>query len=153
MKNILFITASALLIVATYSCNTAAKAQKDSTFNYDYLYGKVWVVDTVVVLGEDAVNIETDKNEYQFTKEEGGKPNEGTRTTISSLARINVPYSIKNGTIYFDPAATFPLTKFDDDGNIVSYRDVPLPPYKIMELSSNALTLKNDDLLMKLKAE
>lgn len=154
MKNILFITVSALSIITAYSCKTATTAQSNAEFNYEYLYKKVWVVDTIIILGANAVNMETDKNEYQFTKKEGTNLNEGIRTTtVPSLARINVPYIIKDGAIHFDPAATFPLTKFDEDGNIISYRDVSLPPYQIIELNPNLLTLKNDDILMKLKAK
>jgi hypothetical protein len=155
MKNIILITASAILIVVGYSCKiaTKTKAQNNAPFNYDYLYNKIWVVDTIIVLGANAVNMETDKNEYQFTKKEGTRGNEGTRTTISSLASINLSYIIKDGALHFDPAAMFPITKFDENGNIISYRDVSLPPYKIMELSSNRLTLENNDILMKLKAK
>lgn len=148
MKNINFFAAMALLMVAVYSCKTATKAQH----NYDYLY-KVWVVDTVLVTGPDAVNIETDKNEYQFTKE-GAKVNQGIRTTITPVnANIHVSYVIKNGAIHFDPAATFPVTKFDGNGNVIGFRDVSLPPYEIVELSPDRLTLKNKDMVMKLKAK
>ena len=38
-------------------------------------------------------------------------------------------------------------------GFIDGYRDVNLPPYKIIELSQNKLTLENNDILMKLKAK
>ena len=155
MKNIIFITASALLIVAVYSCKTATIAQNNSKFNHDDLY-KVWVVDTIIVLGTDAVttpNIEMDKNEYQFTKE-GSNFDQGTRTTITSGASFDVSYTIKDGTINFDPAATFPLLKFDKNGNLVSSNFyASLPPYKIIELSPDKLTLKNNDILMKLKAK
>ncbi|MBK7409137.1 MAG: hypothetical protein IPJ40_14380 [Saprospirales bacterium] len=156
MKNIIFLLASALLIVAAYSCKTATKSQNNSKFNYDYLYGKVWVVATIVFLGPDVVstpNIETDKNEYRFTKE-GVNFSQGIRTTITSGASFEVPYTMENGTIHFDPAATFPLLKFDENGELVSSNFyMSLPPYKIIELSADKLTLKNTDILMKLKAK
>lgn len=156
MKNIIFITASALLIVAVYFCKTATKTQDNSTFNYGDLY-KVWVVDTIIDLGTETVstpNIETDKNEYQFTKE-GNNFKKGIRTTITSGASFEVSYTIEDGTINFDPAATFPITKFDENGNLISSNlyGVSLPPYKIIVLSPDILTLKNDDILMKLKAK
>ena len=155
MKNSIFIPALALLMVAVYACKTATEAQHPSTFNYDDLY-KVWVVDTVMVLGADAgstPNVETDKNEYQFTKE-GTNFTQGTRTTITSGASFKVPYTIKDGTINFDPAATFPLLKFDEKGNLISSNMyVSLPPYKIIALSPNKLTLKSNDILMKLNAK
>ncbi|MCB0652402.1 MAG: hypothetical protein KDC85_14085 [Saprospiraceae bacterium] len=155
MKNIIFITASALLTVAVYSCKTAGKAQNNAKFNYDDLY-KVWVVDTIIVLGTDVVstpNIEMDKNEYRFTKERSNF-DQGTRTTITSGASFDVSYTIKDGTINFNPAATFPITKFDENGNLVSSNFyATLPPYKIIALSPNKLTLENNDILMKLKAK
>lgn len=155
MKNIIYITASALLIVAVYSCKTAGKAQINSPFNYDYLY-KVWVVDTILFLGTDAVstpNVEMDKNEYRFTKE-GTNSNQGTRTTFTSGASFDVSYTIKNGTINFNQNATFPLFKFDENGNPISSNFyASLPPYQIIELSPNKLTLKNKDILVKLKAK
>jgi hypothetical protein len=152
MKNMVVVAASAFFILSAYACKTAGSAQKNATFNYDYLYNKVWVVDTIMVLGEDAVNIETDKNGYRFTKE-GTKVDQGTRTTITSEASIDVPYTIKDGFIHFDPVATFPQTKFDENGVLLSFRDVRLPPYEIIKLSRKRLTLKNDDMLMKLKVQ
>lgn len=155
MKNILFIAASALFIVAVYSCKTAAKARNNTQLNYADLY-KVWVVDTILVLRTDAVstpNVEMDKNEYRFTKE-GKKFNQGIRTTTASGASFDVPYTIKDGIINFDPAATFPVLKFDEDGNLISSSFyTSLPPYKIIELSAHKLTLKNNDILMKLKSK
>lgn len=157
MKNIVFLTASTLLIVVAYSCKTATKTANNSKFNYEYLYNKTWVVDTIIVLGTDIVstpNIETDKNEYQFAKE-GTNFNQEIRTTITSAgASFKVPYTIEDGTIHFDPAVTFPLLKFDKNGNLISSNMyASLPSYKIMELGLNGLTLKNKDILMKLKAK
>ncbi|MEZ5038722.1 MAG: hypothetical protein R2828_02485 [Saprospiraceae bacterium] len=155
MKNITFLPVSALLIVAVFACKTATEAQHHSTFNYDDLY-KVWVVDTVMVLGADAgstPNVEIDKNEYRFTKK-GTNFTQGTRTTTTSGATFEVPYTIQDGTINFDPAATFPLLKFDKKGNLVSSNMyVSLPPYQIIALSPNKLTLKSNDILMKLTAK
>ncbi|MCB0569237.1 MAG: hypothetical protein KDC66_05720 [Phaeodactylibacter sp.] len=154
MKNIVFLAASALLIWAAYSCKTATKAQDNAPFNYGHLY-KTWVVDTIIVLRTEAVstpNIETDKNEYRFTKE-GTSINQGARTTITSGASFDVPYTIKDGTINFDAVAIFPLLNFDKNGNLMSSSYVALPPYKIMELGPTTLTLKNNDILMKLKAK
>lgn len=155
MKNIILITISALLIIAAYACKTAGKAQNKSQFNLDDLY-KTWVVDTIIVLGTDVVstpNVETDKNEYRFTKE-GANLNQGTRTIITSGASFDVSYTIKNGTIHFDPAATFPLLKFDKNGNLISSNlYVSLPPYKIIALSPGELTLKNNDIMVKLRAK
>lgn len=155
MKNIFFITASALLTVVVYSCKTADKAQNYAKFNYEDLY-KVWVVDTIILLGTVAVstpNIEMDKNEYQFTKESSNL-DQGTRTAITSGASFDVSYTIKDGIINFNPAATFPITKFDENGNLVSSNFyATLPPYTIVALSPNNLTLKNNDILVKLKAK
>lgn len=156
MKNIFLLTASALLAVAIYSCKTAAKAQNNAPFNYNDLY-QAWVVDTIMVLGTDAFstpNVEMDKNEYRFAKE-GKHTNQGIRTTITSAgASFAVPYAIKDGTINFDPATTFPIVKFDENGNPVSSNFyASLPPYKIMELNPKKLTLRNNDILMKLKAK
>ena len=155
MKNIISITASALLLVGVYSCKTATNIQNNTEFNYEDLY-KIWVVDTIIVLGTDIVstpNIEMDKNEYQFTKEGAGF-DKGTRRTITSGASFDVPYTIQEGTIHFEPAATFPLMKFDENGDLISSNmHMPLPSYKIIALSPGMLTLKNDDILIKLVAK
>ena len=156
MKNIILITTSALFMAVIFSCNSAAKTKSNSTFNYDDLY-KVWVVDTVIVSETEDLttpNIEMDKNEYRFTKD-GNKNKQGTRTTITSGASFDVDYTIQNGIINFDPIATFPLMKFDKEGNLISGNTygVSLPPYEITELSPGKLTLKNKDILVKLKAK
>ena len=99
MKNIIFITTSALLLVTAYSCSTSNKTQGSSKFNYNDLY-KVWVVDTIIDLGTDdfsTPNIEMDKNEYKFTKDDTN-PNQGTRTTITSEGpRIVTPFTLEDG--------------------------------------------------------
>jgi hypothetical protein len=151
MKNIILIVVAALFVTFVSSCKTNINAQDNSKFDYNHLY-KVWVVETVTVLGENAVNMETDKNEYRF-KKEGVDPKRGVRITITPRASVEVPYTIEGGSIHFDPGAMFPLTKFDKEGNLVSSRDVSLPPYKIVVLTSSQLTLENDDILMKLKAK
>ena len=156
MRNLIFITASALFTIAAYACKTAAKAADNAGFNYDHLYHKTWVVDTIIVLGTEVVstpNIERDKNEYRFAQE-GTNSNQGIGTTTTSGASYDTPYTIKDGTIHFDPSATFPLLKLDENGNLVSSNMyATLPPYKIMELSPNKLTLNNNDILMRLKAK
>ncbi|MCB0628521.1 MAG: hypothetical protein KDD15_02275 [Lewinella sp.] len=155
MKKIIYIIASALFIVAVYSCKTATTTQNIAQSNYDDLY-KVWVVDTIMVLSADDIstpNMEMDKNEYRFTKK-GTKTDQGTRTTITSGASYDVPYTINHGTIDFKQDAMFPLLKFDENGNLISSNFyVSLPPYQIIELSPHRLTLKNNDILMKLKAK
>lgn len=154
MKNFSLSAAAAFFLLV--SCKTATNSGSTSKFNYDDLYNKVWVVDTIILLGAEVVstpNIETDKNEYQFRKE-GSKGKQGTRTTITSEARIDVPYTIKDGVIHFEPAATFPLLKFDENGKLVeSNMFASLPPYKIIALSPGVLHLRNDDILMKLKVK
>ncbi|MCB9081105.1 MAG: hypothetical protein H6555_05290 [Lewinellaceae bacterium] len=153
MKSLISIAASALLLVAVYACKTATTGQGKAAFNYDYLYTGIWVVDTLLTLGPDVPNIETDKNEYQFTRE-GTSTTQGTRTTITPLASVSVSYTITDGTIHFDPGATFMQTKFDaKTGQLLGTRYMGLPAYKIMELSPTKLTLKSDAVLMKLKAK
>ncbi|MEZ4777170.1 MAG: hypothetical protein R3D00_28595 [Bacteroidia bacterium] len=156
MKNVLFKIAFALFVVAAYSCNTSTKAQNHTKFNYNDLY-KVWVVDTILVLNTKDVStpdIEMDQNEYRFTKE-GTNLNQGTRTSITSGASFDVAYTIVKGTINFGPEMTFPISKFDENGNLISINTygVSLPPYKIIELSPTNLTLQNKDIMMKLKAK
>ena len=156
MKNINSITVFTFLLVAAYSCNTTSKTQDNSKFNYDDLY-KVWVVDTIIDLGTDdfsTPNIEMDKNEYKFTKDDTN-PNQGTRTTITPLGpSFAAPFTLEDGTINVD--AMHPLLKIDEDMKLLpgsNIYGVPIPPYKIIELSPTKLTLKNKDITIKLKAK
>ncbi len=152
MKKILFFISPALLIVAFYACKVGQGSIK---LNLDDLY-KTWVVDTVIISGADngaTPNIETDKNEYQF-KKDGTNPKQGIRTTFTSEASFEVHFTLKNGRILFDSGATFPLLKFDGKGNLVSSNmNVPLPPYKIVELSADKLILQNSDIVVRLRAK
>ncbi|MEZ4919531.1 MAG: hypothetical protein R2792_10565 [Saprospiraceae bacterium] len=154
MKNIFYLSTIALIAVAAFSCKTTSKTQGSSTINYNDLY-KSWVVDTVITLKSDmgsTPNIEADKNEYLFKK--GGAQNQGIRTTITSGASVDVPFTLKNGSIHFDQGATFPLMKFDKEGNLVSSNMfASLPPYTIVELSATKLTLKNEDIIVKMQAK
>ena len=156
MKNINFVAAFTLLLVAAYSCKTASEAKNYSKFNYNDLY-KVWVVDTIIVLNTDDVstpNIEMDKNEYKFTKDDTN-PNQGTRTTITPLGpSFAAPFTLEDGIINID--MMHPLLKIDEDMNLLpgsNIYGVPIPPYKIIELSPTKLTLKNKDITIKLKAK
>ena len=154
MKIIGLLAVSAVLLMV--SCKTATKTQSNPKFDYDDLYNKVWMVDTIMVLGTDIVstpNIERDKNEYQF-KREGTNDDQGIRTTITSEASFDVPYTLKDGVMHFEPSATFPLMKFDENGNLVeSNMFASLPPYKIIALSPRELTLDNEDIVIKLTAK
>lgn len=154
MRNINFIATFTLLIIAAYSCKTA-EAQDYSKFNYNDLY-KVWVVDTIIVLNSDdfsTPDLEMNKNEYEFTKD-GTNPNQGTRKAITPLGPTFIaPYTLKDGIINID--MLYPISKIDESGNLISYNPygVPVPPYKISELSSTKLTLKNKDIIIKMRAK
>ena len=146
MKNINFITAFTFLLVAAYSCKTASEAENYSKFNYNDLY-KVWVVNTIIDLGTDdfsTPDIEMDKNEYKFTKDDTN-PNQGTRTAITPLGTsIVTPFTFENGTINFPVNAMYPLLKLDENMNLLPGSNtygVPIPPYKITLLSPTKLTL------------
>ncbi|MEQ8705652.1 MAG: hypothetical protein RIC19_17120 [Phaeodactylibacter sp.] len=153
MRTIAFITASVLLATAVFACKIANQPQQSTDFNYADLY-RGWVVDTILILEEGAAstpNIEMDNNEYQFRKEGPGWK-QGIRTTVTPDVSFEVPFTIEGATINFDPAATFPITSVDDDGQLVTRNlYASLPPYTIVALSPEGLSLKSGDILMKLK--